>query len=102
MAYIQIDTRLLHTAANQLDAYVAALKNKTAEANQIVEALSADWQGSDYILFQQQWEQLSKNGSIHALLIQYLENYADYLRFACETYENAQSHAQIEARHLPR
>ena len=101
MAYIQISDSQFLTTANQIDDYLSFMKKKMQEADQKIDELSAAWQGTDEVQFRAQWAALTAPGSTYSQMVEALENYANYLRYAEKQYNGAQLRAKSRAALLP-
>jgi len=102
MAYIRVDHKKLIVAADAVKDYRGLLTSKMQIANQIVDDMRASWRGDDAVQFQHQWDLVSAEGSVCRKMSDSLKSYEDYLRFASDTYKNAQIDAVNMADSLPR
>lgn len=102
MAYIRVDHTQLSATASEIDTYISLLKNKMASAQQEINQLTTNWQGSDSAQFKSKWDTVTDNQSTYYSLISQLESYANYLRYAAKEYSNAQKNAIDRANALPR
>lgn len=102
MAYIKVDHSKLESTATAIDDYVAVLENQMKGVQSEVATLSSSWQGPDFEQFKSQLDKVDDEDSVHANMINALESYAKYLRFAANKYKEAQTHAVNRANDLPK
>lgn len=102
MAYIRVNHAQLSATASEIDAYISLLKSKMVSAQQEINQLTMNWQGSDSVQFKSQWGTVTDNQSTYYNLISQLESYANYLRYAAQEYSKAQKNAIDRANALPR
>ena len=102
MAYIRVDHSKLESAASAIDNYVASMRSKMSGADHEVSAIFANWQGSDYTQFEAKWNAVTDNDSTYSQMLQSLESYAKYLRYAASKYKSTQSDAVNRANSLPK
>lgn len=102
MAYIKVDHSRFEEAASAIDSYVESMKKKMQSAEAEVDALSANWQGSDFTQFKAQWSKVTYKDSTYSHHLKSLESYAKYLRYAAKKYKEAQTKAINAANGLPK
>lgn len=102
MAYIKIEHSKLNAAASEVEDYVALMKDRMSNAKGEVDTLSSNWQGADFMQFKTRWNKVTGNDSTYFRMLQSLESYAQYLRYAETQYKNAQIKAINRANSLPR
>lgn len=102
MAYIRVDHSKFSGAANEVDAYIKQLKTKMNRADDEVNNMSHFWSGSDYLQFKHQWDRVTNGESTYLEMVNALESYSKYLRYAAEKYKDAQTKAVNRADRLPR
>lgn len=100
--YIRVDHSKLESTAAAIDEYVKCLKEKMRYSQNEVSNLSAAWQGSDFAQFRNKFDEVDNNDSTHVQMINALESYAKYLRYAVNKYKQMQTRAVNRANALPR
>ena len=93
MAYVKVDYNKFEHAANAIDTYITRHKSNMGKIDAEINDLSAFWQGSDYLAVKKEWDRMNANDSTSGQMLASLKNYADFLRFASESYKNAQNRA---------
>ncbi len=101
MAIIRADHSRLEKAAAAVDNYVAEHKKNMSDIDASMTELGLAWQGNDYEQLKIQWQQIDSNESTSGKMLQALENYAEFLRFAADKYKTAQVNAVNRAKKLP-
>lgn len=102
MAYIKADHSKLKSTASAVETYADLLEQKIKTAKQDVQTLCADWQGADASQFQEKFNGIAGPDSTHFATVKTLKSYAEYLRFAADTYQKAQERAVNRAAGLPK
>lgn len=100
--HIEVDHSKLETAAREVDNYVTLVKKQMRSAQGEVVTLSSSWQGSDFAHFKEEFDKTDDYNSVHAKMVQALESYSKYLRFAANEYKNKQANAVNRANRLPK
>lgn len=102
MAYIKVDHSKFENAASEIDEYVSLLKDKMKTARLEVLAMTYQWQGSDAVEFMKQFDKIDDDESVYKNMIESLESYATFLRYAAKRYKDAQTVAVNRANALNR
>lgn len=102
MANIKVDHSQFEKAASAIETYITKHKNNMQTINQSINALGSSWQGSDYSQLKTEWQQINASDSTSGKMLQSLDNYADFLRFAANKYKSAQANAINRANNLPK
>lgn len=102
MAYIKADHSKLKSTASAVETYAELLEREIKTAKQDVQTLYADWQGADASQFQEKFNGITGTDSAHFATVKALKSYAEYLRFAADTYQKAQERAVNRAVGLPK
>jgi WXG100 family type VII secretion target len=102
MGRIRVDHSRFEQVAGKIDEYVRKHKSEMAAANSEVQGVYSSWQGEDAAKFQLQWEGVAAGDSVSQKMLNSLENYAEFLRFAATQYREAQANAVNRANGLPR
>ncbi len=93
MAYIKVDHREFERTAAAIDNYIFQKEQKMKSIDKVVFDLNSAWNGPDYEQMKKQWLDIDSKNSTSDKLVKTLENYADSLRFAGNSYFDAQSRA---------
>lgn len=99
-SYIFVNHSKFESAADAIDTYVRQHKKNMDSADLAVKELSITWRGKDAEQFEHQWDKANEGVSTSKKMINALENYADFLRFAAGEYKSAQSKAVNRANWL--
>ena len=91
--FIHVDYSKFNKTAEELETYIKNHEKNMKRATQEVKALSSTWQGKDAATFQNQWNGVTEKGSTSEAMIQAIQNYADFLRYAGKQYKDAQKEA---------
>lgn len=102
MAYIKVDHSKLEAAASSVDTYVSNHRKKMQSIGIEINGLSVSWSGKDYAQVKREWEEMNESGSTSAKMIEAMENYAKFLRYASGKYKEVQSRAVNRANSLPK
>jgi len=102
MAYIKVDYSKLESTASAVDNYVTLMKNKMRSAQNEVTVLSSSWQGSDFSQFKAEFDKVDNKDSTHTQMVESLESYSNFLKYAAGKYKDAQIKAINRANSLPR
>ncbi|NMB33475.1 MAG: hypothetical protein GX992_04450 [Clostridium sp.] len=101
MAYIKVDSSRLERTAKVIDTYIGKHKLNMKNATGELDTLSGSWQGADFDQFKSEWYKSTEKGSISQSMIEAMESYADFLRYAANEYKNAQANAVNKANAIP-
>ena len=99
-SYIKVNYEQLEKTASKIDAYLKRQKNNMAKATNEVTMLRAFWSGKDYDRFLEQWNRLDDKDSTTYGFTEFLESYADLLRYSAKEYKKAQEKAIQKANSL--
>ena len=99
---ISVNHSEFEKAASAVDTYVRLLKNSMRSAQSEVTMMLFDWTGSDFSQFKTEFNKVDNDDSTHSKFVKSMESYAKYLRYAGNSYKNAQSRAVNRAKNLPR
>lgn len=102
MANIKVNPSKLNSTAQTIDSKVKSIKGKMSKAVTQVSVLSSSWSGKDYTSFKSQWDKTSDTSATYTKMIKGLESYSNYLKYAAQKYNKAQSDAKTRANTLPR
>jgi len=102
MAYIKVDHSKFSGTAQSVETYVNQLKRRMSTAEEEIKNLAAVWQGADYTQFKQQWDRTTNGDATYTEMVEALEAYAKFLKYAAEKYKDAQAKAINRANSLPR
>lgn len=95
MGYIiKVNTDVLDDTAKTIDNYVAYQKETMNDLNKKVSLLKEYYKGADAVEFQTKWHNMSSS----KILINSLESYSRYLKYASESYKEARNNAIIRAK----
>mgnify|MGYP005610381609 CR=1 FL=1 len=98
--FIHVDCSKFNKTAEKIETYIENHEKNMKLATQEVKALSSTWQGKDAIEFQNQWNEVTEKKSTSQEMIQALENYAEFLRYAGNQYKDAQAKAVNRANRI--
>lgn len=102
MAYVKVDYSKFEHAASAIDTYISRHRSNMNSIDREITNLSATWQGKDYNVLKNEWNEMKAHDSTSEKMIKSLKNYAEYLRMAAKKYKEAQSNAVNRANSLPR
>lgn len=102
MANVKVDYGQIENAVSVIETYITKHKNNMGKMNQSVTALGASWQCNDYSQLKSEWNQINSKDSTSGKMLQELDEYADFLRFAANKYKSAQNNAINRANRLPK
>ena len=86
---VQVNTGDLRRKADHIQRILDSEEEFNKTANAHISAMSADWQGTDYIAFVAQWERMAGKGSSAEAVRNSLRAYKDLLTFAVSEYHCA-------------
>lgn len=102
MSYIKVDHSKFESTALDIDNYVSMMKKKMQIAQNEVTSLSSSWQGTDFVQFRKNFDEVDNKSSVHVQMVKALESFSGYLRYAAKKYKEAQNRAINRANGLPR
>lgn len=102
MAYIKVDHSKFSVASKSIKNYISKTKKNMSAANNDMAQLRAGFEGKDYDVFNDRWQQVDGKDSVYNKMIKSLDNYADFLDFAADKYKKAQTNAVNRANALLR
>lgn len=103
MAYIKVDHSKFESAASAIDSYIGLMRRKMLSANAEIEYLhTGNWQGVDSSRFVEKWKRVMEDTSTYGQMIESLDSYAKFLRYAADKYKTAQTEAINRANSLPK
>lgn len=94
---IMVDPTKLETAAGKLDEYIADYKKTYTQLFTEVQAMGANWQGSDNVAYTNQIKGFEDDFNKMATL---MTDYANFLRTSAKTYRTTQSNVETGAKKL--
>ena len=97
MAYIKVDPGKFYSTAAEIQSYIRFMKNQMRMADIQVLLLLGGWEGEDHDVWLKQWDKVTEEGSTYDEMIEVLEAYADFLKFAAKKYREAQKTAVDQA-----
>lgn len=101
MGYIiNVDTDVLDDTANTIDNYVKCQKDSMIYLNKKVLLIKEYYKGTDADEFQKKWQNINSSTSSSKLLLNGLESYSRYLKYASESYKEAKNNAINRAKML--
>ena len=102
MSYIKANHSKFEATATAMESYVSEHKRKMVTLGNTVTGLSQNWQGQDYTQFKTQWNKVVAKDSTSQKMIQAMENYCKFLRFAAGKYKEGQINAVNRANGIPK
>lgn len=99
---IVINHATLDRTARAIKSYIEEHKSEMEKASSEVTGLSADWSGSDYTHFLNQWAKVTEKGSVSDKMITDMDRYADSITYAANQYRQAQEKTVNKANQLPK
>lgn len=102
MAYINVDYSKFPSAVNEIDSYILTVKSRMKEADNEINTLSTVWQGSDFAQYKAKWDTVTDKDSTYMQMLNALESYSKFLKYACDKYKETQAKAVNRANSLPR
>lgn len=102
MAKIKVDHGKLRKTAADIDNYISKHKKNMQKINTNVISLNKSWQGKDYNQVKTEWAQMMAKDSTSGKMLESLENYSSFLKYAAKTYMDTQSKAINRANLLPK
>lgn len=98
--YIKVNHSKLKDTASAVEKNIAIYEETMTSATNEVNALGADWQGSDYQQYANQWDKLDDSDSLQQFLRKTMQDYADYLKYCAAQYAQTQADAINRAKAL--
>lgn len=95
MSKVITDIDSFLTAATAIDDYVANCKKRDNDLQRLQEELASAWRGPDQLEFRNKFQEIILGSeSNNTQLIDYLEQFSQYLRKCAKQYSSAQKNAQ--------